>query len=97
MPRNHDETAFSQPAAKDILGDAAAVIQLRVAKIARGGAAGKREAKLMVSEKVRAALHIQRALVTGRLGCLPGKVAKATFAYYAGKIRANRRRLEGSA
>ena len=75
--------------------DASIVIGLRTMKIAMGGAAGEREAKLMVDEKMRAAMEMQTSLLTGRLGTSPARAASATVKHYGRKVRANRRRLGG--
>ncbi|WP_347976499.1 hypothetical protein [Bosea vestrisii] len=61
-------------------------IWLRTIKLCAGGTAGDREARLMVDEKVSAAMQ-----ATGKLmaGAHPGSVVKA----YRRKVRANVRRL----
>lgn len=59
---------------------------LRALKLSVGGAAGDREAKLMVSEKVAAA---QQATVKLMLGAAPATVIRG----YRRKVRANIRRL----
>ena len=75
--------------------DASVVIGLRTMKIAMGGAAGEREAKLMVDEKVRAAMDVQTSLLTGQFGTNPARATSATVKHYGRKVRANRRRLGG--
>lgn len=75
--------------------DAAFVIPLRSARIARGGSAGAHEAWLMVSEKVAAAATLQSSLLSGRLGHDPGQVTARVMGHYARKVRANRKRLGG--
>ena len=73
--------------------EAQQVIGLRLAKIARGGAAAEAEARQMVDEKVATALQVQQAallsLMTGGAAGIPA----ATAAAYRRKVRANRRRL----
>lgn len=72
--------------------EAATVMGLRTMKIAAGGAAGEREARRMVSEKIEAA----QALQVMALGVTaPGAVDK-TLKHYRRKVRANRRRLSKS-
>ena len=73
--------------------DVAAVVVLRVRRIAAGGASGKAEAKLMVSEKVKALALVMHALLTGEYGSTVGSMIKGVAAYYARGIRANRTRL----
>ena len=73
--------------------EASAVIGLRLAMLARGGAEAEREAQLMVSEKLLAALKLQTDLVTGRLGSTPLSATQGVLQHYGGKVRANRRRL----
>jgi hypothetical protein len=75
--------------------DASSVIELRLAKITMGGAAATAEAELMVSEKMRAAAHLQNAFLTGGLGSTPVVMAKTTLRHYAKKVLANKRRLNG--
>jgi hypothetical protein len=73
--------------------NASAVIGLRMAKIAAGGADGAREAELMVSEKLIAATELQTAMLTGRLGTTPLSGTQAIVKRYGAKVRANRQRL----
>jgi len=73
--------------------EAGAVIGLRSLKIAAGGAAGEAEARLMVDEKVAAAVELQTKALTGGLGFTGAGVATKTLAHYRRKVRANRRRL----
>ena len=44
------------------------VIALRLMKLMRGGRAAKREARIMVSEKIAAALEASASLMTGASG-----------------------------
>lgn len=72
--------------AAGIAAEAAVVIPLRLAKIARGGAAGGREARRMVDEKVAAGVQAALTLATGGS---PAAVARQVRR----KVRANRKRL----
>ncbi len=73
--------------------ESASVIGLRTMKIAMGGPAGDVESKLMVDEKVKAAVELQAALWTGKLGSNPTMATKQALRLYSGKVRANRKRL----
>jgi len=75
--------------------EAAMVVPLRLARLARGGAPARVEARLMVSEKVDAHTALLRALATGRCGWTPRRVAGATVRHYLAYVRANRVRLAG--
>jgi hypothetical protein len=48
--------------------EANSVIALRLMKLMRGGSAARREANLMVSEKIAAALEASASLMTGASG-----------------------------
>lgn len=76
--------------------EAATVMGLRTMKIAAGGAAGEREARRMVSEKVEAAQALQLMALTGALGVTAPGAADKTIKHYRRKVRANRRRLSKS-
>jgi hypothetical protein len=73
--------------------ESASVMGLRTMKIAMGGPAGDAESKLMVDEKVKAAVDLQTALLSGKLGSNPATVTKQALRLYSGKVRANRKRL----
>ena len=73
--------------------DASAVIGLRLAKIATGDAAAAQEARLMVAEKVEAALEMQASLMTGGFGTTPLSGTQGLLRHYGRKVRANKRRL----
>lgn len=75
--------------------DAAVVIGLRSGKIAMGGDAARREAALMVSEKIATVVDLQSALLGGRLGTDPLAMTTAVLDVYTRKVRANRKRLIG--
>jgi len=72
---------------------ASAVIGLRMLTIAGGGAAANAEVRLMINEKVKAALEMQTLALTGRLGGRPDQALAKTLAHYGRKVNANRRRL----
>lgn len=73
--------------------EASSVIALRTLKLAAGGAAADAEAKLMVSEKITAAMALSQQAILGQLGTsMPGVGTKAV-ASYRRKVRANQRRL----
>ena len=69
------------------------VIGLRLMKIAMGGARGKRESKLMVNEKIKAAadagLEAAISVATGQ----PHRAAERALAVYAKRVNRNHRRL----
>lgn len=73
--------------------EAQQVIGLRIAKAALGGAAAEAENRLMVSEKIGAAVEAQMAfaaaMMTGQAHLAPGRA----ISLYRRKVRANRRRL----
>ncbi|HEY1928478.1 MAG TPA: hypothetical protein VGG92_13510 [Caulobacteraceae bacterium] len=73
--------------------EASAVMGLRALKIGQGGAGGQAEVERMISEKVEAALDLQRRALTGGLGATPASASARTLAHYRRKVRANRRRL----
>ena len=73
--------------------EASAVIGMRTMKIAMGGSAAEAESRLMVDEKVRAAIDVQMALMTGKLGTDPMRASRSVVQHYTRKVRANRRRL----
>jgi hypothetical protein len=66
--------------------EAQQVIALRMMKLAMGGAAGKRESHLMVSEKMIAGALASAQAMTGASST---KIIKG----YRRKVKANRRRL----
>ncbi|MBZ9817607.1 hypothetical protein [Mesorhizobium sp. CA7] len=66
--------------------EAQQVIWLRGMRIASGGKAAEREAKLMISEKIEAAGRSIMMLAVGA-------PADKFVSYYGGKIRSNRKRL----
>lgn len=73
--------------------ESASVIGLRTMKLAAGGAAARREAELMVSEKLGTAFDVQLQLMTGGFGLNPATATRRAVDTYARKVRANRKRL----
>ena len=69
------------------------VVSLRLAKIARGGKRGSAESRLMVTEKIAAAVTAQGIMARAMLTGSPAKGADAVTRLYARKVAANRRRL----
>ena len=72
--------------------DATVVVGLRIGKIARGGPAGCDEARLMVSEKLRAALEMQAKLGSD-LTSSPLRRGQDVLGHYGQIVHANRIRL----
>lgn len=73
--------------------DASAVVALRIAKMAKGGAGAEAEGRQMVLEKMDSAFALQEQAFAGALGwSVPGAATK-TIAHYRTKVRANCRRL----
>jgi hypothetical protein len=73
--------------------EASAVIGLRVARMAMGGAGASDEARLMLSEKMDSALELQAAMMTGQLGANPLAGSRKVLRHYRRKVKANRKRL----
>lgn len=73
--------------------EASAVIGLRTARMATGGFDAAEEARLMVSEKMQAAIELQTALFAGRLGASPLAGTRNVIHHYRRKVKANRKRL----
>lgn len=75
--------------------DSAAVIWLRMARLAALDSAAFAESQRMVSEKAAAAIEVSLRTVTGGFGDSPPAIAQRSLAYYREKVAANRRRLRG--
>ncbi len=73
--------------------EAANVMALRCARIAMGGASGKAEAELMVSEKIRAVAEVHIRLMTGAFGLTPLGMMQGMTKLYRRKVAANSKRL----
>jgi hypothetical protein len=76
--------------------DAMTVVGLRTVKMAAGGTASDREARLMITEKMASAFQIGLAAATGSLGHSPQDAIDMTLRHYGRKIRANKKRLSQS-
>ncbi|UVO52075.1 hypothetical protein M0208_16725 [Sphingomonas sp. SUN019] len=73
--------------------EASTVIGLRLMRMATGGPLADREAQLMWSEKMQAAMELQTAWMTGGLGTTPLSGTRGAVRHYRKKVRANRKRL----
>jgi hypothetical protein len=73
--------------------DAAAVVGLRLMRLAALDARAASEAWLMVEEKWESAAQLQWRAMTGELGTKPLEVASASLTHLSRKVAANRRRL----
>ena len=73
--------------------ETAQVMWLRGSLIALGGAAGEREARRMVEEKLAANTAFCWDLATGGAGYTAASVGRKALSHYGGKVRANGRRL----
>lgn len=76
-----------------LCADAAAVVGLRTARIAAGGRPGAAEARLMVTEKIAAAVELQLGLITGKFGKDPRGIHAELIRHVHREVRANRKRL----
>ena len=76
--------------------DVASVMALRVIRIAAGGQAGRKEARLMVTEKMAALAHVQFSLASGAYGYTLQSMTQGTGNHYARAVRSNRKRLYSS-
>lgn len=94
MPKTSTSSVGLDPIAFG--ADVATVIALRSARIAAGGRAGQREARLMVTEKIAALAQVQWGLLTGAYGFTPESVANGVRGHYARAVRSNRKRLISS-
>ncbi|MBM3563315.1 MAG: hypothetical protein FJX16_10050 [Alphaproteobacteria bacterium] len=69
------------------------VIGLRLMKIAAGGAHGKRESQLMVSEKIEAAAEASVEAAMSVASGRPHHAAERALAVYTERVNGNLRRL----
>lgn len=76
-----------------LLLDSQAVIALRLARMAGGGALAMREAQRMVSEKVETAVEAQMAAGAAMAAGRPELALDRATAAYRRRVSANRRRL----
>src|SRR5262245_54408230 len=92
---NNPWSAVARDAAR-ATANAQGVIALRLAMLARGGAAGRKEAHRMVAEKADALVQAQfaaaKSLASGKN---PPAVMRETISIYGRRVRDNRRRLTG--
>ena len=75
--------------------ESSAVIGLRTMQFDWADRTSQAEAWRMVEEKIAAAVEVQTALVTGRLGTDPLVAGRSVLQYYTRRVRANRLRLTG--
>ncbi len=75
--------------------EAALVVPLRLARLARGGERGAREARLMVEEKAEAHAALLKAWQEDELGQGALEMSGSAVKHYLRYVRANRRRLMG--
>lgn len=73
--------------------DVASVVALRLMRIAAGGRAGRKETRLMVSEKIAALAHVQWSIASGAYGYTLQSMARGAAEHYARGVRSNRDRL----
>ena len=69
------------------------VIWLRTLRMMSGGKIAEREAQLMVSEKMTAAMTLMPALMAGGANQSAEETTGRALAHYGKPVRANRRRL----
>ena len=69
------------------------VIGLRLMKIAAGGAHGKRESELMVSEKIEAAAEASVEAAISVASGRPHRAAERALAVYTKRVNGNLKRL----
>ena len=69
------------------------VIWLRSIRMMAGGKIAEREAALMVSEKMTAAITLMPALMAGGANASAEQIVGRALAHYEKPVRANRRRL----
>ncbi|MBC2662234.1 hypothetical protein H7F50_10735 [Novosphingobium flavum] len=73
--------------------ESAAVIWLRLGKLAALDASALAEGELMLGEKVQAAVEHSWRLASGGFGLTPHRAARGSVAFYRRQVAANRRRL----
>lgn len=73
--------------------EAASVMSLRMIRLSAGGAIAGKEAELMLSEKVQAAVELQTRFMTGAVGLSPLAATQGFVSHYRRKVAANSRRL----
>ena len=97
MPRTKSPPATAWPEVAFqswmLMGEASMVIWLRSMRMMMGGPRAAREAELMVTEKMTAAMALVPALMAGGMAQSAEALSAATLAHYRRPVRANRRRL----
>lgn len=73
--------------------EASQVIALRTTKLAMGRDLSGRETRLMMTEKVSAAIELQTAMMTGAFSANPASATRQALNLYTRRARANRIRL----
>lgn len=73
--------------------DSAAVVWLRLARLARFDAGAVQESQRMLGEKAVAAIELPWQVLTGRFGTTPHGIARGSLAYCRTRVASNRRRL----
>ncbi|WP_174273835.1 hypothetical protein [Sphingomonas bacterium] len=73
--------------------EASAVVALRMGKLASGGDPDGAETRLMIAEKMQAALEIQAGMMTGQFGFTPLTGSRKAIRHYGRKVAANHKRL----
>ena len=74
--------------------ESAMVIGMRTLKLAAGGAAGDRESRRMIEEKLAAAAQLPVVLAASG-AATPEALTRSAVRHYSKKVRANRKRLSG--
>ena len=69
------------------------VLWLRSVRLAKGGDSARREAQLMVSEKIEAHGELGLAILSGELGTGAREILGGSVAFYLKSVRGNRKRL----
>lgn len=87
-PKGLDPVAFG--------ADIASVVAFLCWRIAAGGREGRKEARLMVSEKIAAFTHVQWGILSGAYGYTPQSILQGVGQHYTRAVRTNRERLSPS-
>lgn len=94
MDDGHDTSWFHLSIdAWTLAAEAAIVAGIRVGRMSLGGPSAGDEARLMVGEKLDAALQVQAHLLGAAFSLTPVAATDWTLRHYRRKVRANRRRL----
>jgi len=76
--------------------DSAAVVWLRLGRIAALDAAALAESELMITEKALAAVELPWRVMTGGFGAMPHAILRHSLSYYRERVAENRRRLSAA-